>query len=118
MCLSPQGDHLLRVTDPSILYSDLAPTLQTSWAAHLQLFTGASLYAPATAASWMHIPTSYLVCETDQAIPAVVQEALIAHVRDEGVHVAVTRVQAGHSPAAWIQGLAGEGEGEGGEQRP
>jgi hypothetical protein len=47
---------------------------------------------------------------------------LIAHVRDEGVQVEVTRVQAGHSPflsrveetAAWIQGL----EGEGGEQRP
>jgi pimeloyl-ACP methyl ester carboxylesterase len=119
-----EGDHLLRVTDPSIFYSDLAPALQTSWAAHLQLFTGASLYAPTTAASWMHIPTSYLVCEADQAIPAVVQEALIAHVRDEGVHVAVTRVQAGHSPflsrveetAAWIQGLGDEGEG--GEQRP
>jgi predicted esterase len=74
----------------------------------------------------MHIPTSYLLCEYDQAIPAAAQEALIAHVRDEGVQVAVTRIQAGHSPflsrvdetAKWIEGLGGDGDGDGGEQRP
>jgi hypothetical protein len=72
----------------------------------------------------MHIPTSYLLCEDDQALVAAVQEAMIAHVRDEGVQVEVTRIRAGHSPflsrieetAAWIEGLGGEGEG--GEQRP
>lgn len=72
--------------------------------------------SPATAASWKNIPTSYLLCEKDMAIPAAGQEAMTDAVKATGAEIEVTRIDAGHSPflskpdetVAWLRRVAGE----------
>lgn len=74
------------------------------------------MYAKTTAASWQTIPTSYLLCEDDLAIPAAAQEGMIKGVEEAGGgEIEVTRIKSGHSPflskpdetAAWLQKVAG-----------
>lgn len=72
--------------------------------------------SPATAASWKTIPTAYLVCELDRAIPLQAQLAMTDAVRDAGAQIEVERIEAGHSPflskvgetVRWVRGVAGE----------
>ena len=76
----------------------------------------ATFYAPATAASWKEIPTSYLLCEDDLAIPAPGQEAMTSGVKEMGGEIEITRIKVGHSPflskpdetVEWIRRVAGE----------
>jgi pimeloyl-ACP methyl ester carboxylesterase len=51
-----------------------------------------SFTEPLTAAAWETIPSTYLICEDDRAIPAVMQESMA--VRATTVH----RFASGHSP--------------------
>lgn len=70
-----------------------------------------------TGEAWMEIPTSYLLCEDDQAIPLAAQEAMTRMVKEKGGEVQTERTSAGHSPflsrpdetAQWIRMVAGEG---------
>lgn len=91
------------------------------------------MVAPATAASWKEIPSSYLLCENDRAIPSAGQEDMVNRAKNAGAEVEVTRIkvsnrreivssymlmnaQAGHSPflsqpdetVKWIRGVCGE----------
>ncbi|KAF1844641.1 uncharacterized protein K460DRAFT_250316, partial [Cucurbitaria berberidis CBS 394.84] len=109
------GPHI-RATDPRIFYNDLDEFEQKKWLSQLQTQNLATIYAPTTAASWKEIPTSYLLCEDDQAVPASGQEAMTSSVKEMGGEIEVTRLQAGHSPflskpnetVAWIRKVAGE----------
>ena len=48
--------------------------------------------------AWRHIPTAYLVCEKDNAIPPKSQDFMIERARYKGCKILVERCQAGHSP--------------------
>ena len=50
---------------------------------------------PLTYAAWKHIPSTYLVCENDKAIPLAAQEGMIAQ---PGASFTVERCKASHSP--------------------
>jgi hypothetical protein len=110
-----QGPHVY-ATDPSTFYNDLPSPLQSSYHAQLQSHSLATLHAPATAASWRVIPTEYLLCELDEAIPWQGQQAMIDGVREQGGVIEVTRIAAGHSPflsrvdetVGWVRGVVGE----------
>jgi pimeloyl-ACP methyl ester carboxylesterase len=52
--------------------------------------------SPITYAAWRYIPTSYLLCTEDKAIPLAVQEKMVE--RAEGKVDVVEKVNAGHSP--------------------
>ncbi|KAF2826260.1 alpha/beta-hydrolase [Ophiobolus disseminans] len=104
-------------TDPAIFYNDISEAEQKRWFATLHSQTVATMVAPATGASWEEIPSAYLLCEDDRAIPAAGQEAMIQGAKDAGAQVDVTRIKASHSPflskvddtVKWIRGVAGEG---------
>jgi pimeloyl-ACP methyl ester carboxylesterase len=53
------------------------------------------LAVPATYTAYREIPSTYIVCENDQALPLCVQERMIAQA-DGAFHV--ERCQEGHSP--------------------
>jgi hypothetical protein len=103
-------------TSPEVFYNDLPESEQLAWHAKLQSHSFYSLQAKATAASWKIIPTNYLLCEDDLAIPSVLQEMMINGAVEKGVKINVQRIKAGHSPflskidetAKWIRGVAGE----------
>ncbi|KAJ4369969.1 hypothetical protein N0V83_005733 [Neocucurbitaria cava] len=109
-------DPYVHAKDANIFYNDLPESEKQHWFSQLQSHSLATFYTPATAASWKEIPTSYLLCEDDQAIPAAGQEAMIAGVKDLGGVIEVTRLKASHSPflsrpeetVEWIRRAAGE----------
>ncbi|CAO2648609.1 Nn.00g078760.m01.CDS01 [Neocucurbitaria sp. VM-36] len=102
--------------DPNIFYNDLDEAEQKHWFSLCQTQALATFHAPTTAASWKVIPTSYLLCEDDLAIPAAGQEAMIGSVKEMGGDIEVTRIKSGHSPflskpdetVEWIRRVSGE----------
>lgn len=54
--------------------------------------------APKTCA-WREIPTAYVVCGEDRAVPVAAQDMLVRMVRDQGVEVEEVRLDGcSHSP--------------------
>lgn len=102
--------------DPAIFYNDLPEEEQKRWHSQILSHSWATLKSPTTGESWKTIPTSYLVCEDDKAIPVAAQDGMIKSVQDAGFEVDVSRIKASHSPflskpaetAAWIRKVAGE----------
>ncbi|KAF2688409.1 alpha/beta-hydrolase [Lentithecium fluviatile CBS 122367] len=112
-------DGIHSITRPSaanVFYNDLSQEQQQEWYAKTKHHTFATKQAKATAASWKEIPTSYLLCEDDLAIPAFAQEAMTGMVRDMGGEIEVERIKSGHSPflsrpgevVGWLRRVAGE----------
>jgi hypothetical protein len=101
--------------DPAIFYGDLPESEQKEWFSKLQSHNLNTFYAKAPGASWKEIPTSYLVCEDDRAIPIQGQEGMIQNARDKGAEIEVDKLKASHSPflsmpnetADWIVKVAG-----------
>ena len=56
-------------------------------------------------AAWKHIPSTYLVCEQDNAVPLAAQEALISQ---PGAQFRVERCPASHSPFLSMPDLTAE----------
>lgn len=111
-----QQEPYVHAKDANIFYNDLPESEKQHWFSQLQTHSLATFYAPTTAASWKEIPTSYLLCEDDIAIPAAGQEAMIAGVKEMGGEIEVTRIKAAHSPflsrpgetVEWVRRVAGE----------
>lgn len=98
------------------MYNGLSEDEQTYWFSQLQAHSLASLQAPTLGASWKTIPSSYLFCGQDLAIPVQLQEMMVNGAKDKGARVDVSRLETGHSPyltmpketVEWIRGVAGE----------
>ncbi|KAJ8114996.1 hypothetical protein OPT61_g3256 [Boeremia exigua] len=109
------GPYLI-AKDPKAFYSDLPESEQAYWFSQLQAHSRATCITPLTGASWKTIPSSYLLCEQDNAIPAAFQEIMANAAREKGAHVDIVRLDCGHSPflskpketLSWIMGVAGE----------
>ncbi|MFE0626305.1 alpha/beta hydrolase [Streptomyces sp. NPDC058864] len=81
------------VSDPvEVLYNGVAPQLAESVAATLRKQSLASVTQPLTRAVWRDVPSSYIVCEQDRAIPAAFQYSMA---RQAG---RVRSMDSGHSP--------------------
>ena len=77
----------------SILYNDL-PTQEASlWASRLIPQSYAVQKTMTTRAAWRFIPSTYLVCENDQAVPADFQRMFA-----KMINAAVVNSTSGHSP--------------------
>jgi len=58
-----------------------------------------SFKEPLHYAGYEHIPLAYIMCEEDQIIPPVAQQATIDHLSSQNSRgVEVHRIQAGHMP--------------------
>ncbi|KAH9874383.1 hypothetical protein IAQ61_003572 [Plenodomus lingam] len=109
-------DPYVLATDPNIFYNDLPLAEQQHWASQLKSQALGTMWAKTTAASWQTIPTSYLLCEDDLAIPAAGQEGMCKAVEDAGGEIEVTRLKCGHSPflsrpdetVQWLKRVAGK----------
>lgn len=106
----------IKANDPKIFYNDLSDDEQAYWFSQLQTHSLATIESPTLGASWKIIPTSYLLCEQDRAVPPQIQEIMINAAKEKGASIEVTRLDSGHSPflskpvetAEWIRGVAGE----------
>lgn len=98
------------------MYNGLSKDEQAYWFSQLQTHSLATMQAPTLGASWKTIPSSYLICEQDRAVPVQFQEMMVNAAKGKGASVDVSRLDTGHSPyltkpketAAWIRGVAGE----------
>ncbi len=79
--------------DPrAFLYADAAPEDAERAAGQLVLQSVKSFSEPVTTAAWKTVPSSYIVCEQDMAIPVPFQESMAVHC--ERSH----RLPSSHSP--------------------
>ena len=81
--------------EKEIFYNKCSPEIAEDQIPKLELFAKGTFESRPTYAAWKHIPSTYLVCENDQAIPLAAQEAMLAQ---EGANFDVVRCGADHSP--------------------
>ncbi|WP_438007585.1 alpha/beta hydrolase [Sorangium sp. So ce321] len=79
--------------DPrDIFYNDCTDEVAAAAEAALLPQARASFTQQLTAAAWKELPSTYVICERDNAIPVFAQEAMSQRARE------VRRLDAGHSP--------------------
>ena len=85
------GSHIAQRSE-EVLYGDCSPEVAANAAARLTRQSVAAIATPQTAAAWQSLPSTYLICDEDRAVPPPVQEAMAARAGT------VRRVPASHSP--------------------
>ncbi|KIW58089.1 hypothetical protein PV05_02639 [Exophiala xenobiotica] len=106
--------HLVDVGEPgpeTLFYNDLSSEDAARWSARLKPHSWHSKQNPPSAAGvgWWEIPTSYLICEKDGAIPAPFQRKMIADANEALKARGSTRtirqeiVDSSHSPFLSMQ---------------
>jgi pimeloyl-ACP methyl ester carboxylesterase len=85
-------DHLRVTTPEEIFYNGVSPELTASSVAALRLQSRSSFEQPLTRAAWREVPSTYVICDADRAVPPGAQEMLAQ--RAGTVH----HLPAGHSP--------------------
>jgi pimeloyl-ACP methyl ester carboxylesterase len=84
--------HIVATAPEQVFYNGVPPELTAQAVARLRLQSRSSVEQPLTRAAWREVPSTYVVCEQDQAIPVFAQEAMAARAGT------VLRLDAGHSP--------------------
>jgi hypothetical protein len=79
-------------TPEAIFYNTTSPEDTSQAVARLGTQSLSSFTQPVTSASWSTIPSTYIICERDQAIPLFAQEAMAANA------TRVARLGSDHSP--------------------
>lgn len=85
------GSHIA-VRSEEVLYGDCPRDVAAAAAARLSRQSVAAIATPQRAAAWRSLPSTYLICEEDRAVPPPMQEAMSARAST------VRRVPASHSP--------------------
>ena len=79
-----------------LFYNNLSEAEQKKWGATLVPHSYSTFYEEGLWAGWQRFPSTYLLCENDNAIPPVWQEMFV---KQEGhKFVDVRRIQSDHSP--------------------
>lgn len=86
------GDFVEATSPLTIFYNDVDISTARQAAALLGYQSYASMQQPLTAAAWQTIPSTYVICEADNAIPVALQESMATRAD------AVVRLHASHSP--------------------
>jgi pimeloyl-ACP methyl ester carboxylesterase len=88
--INPQG----------IFYNDLADSIADALVSKLRVHSYRTFRAPVTVEPWATIPSSYLICEKDQAIAAAAQDFMINQAKSiaPSSFDLVERLDSGHSP--------------------
>lgn len=89
---APDGRTMLPDDPESLFYNDCTPEVSAAAAARIRPHNKLTVTQPIRSVAWREIPTTYVVCERDQALPPPVQEALAERAG------AVLRLDTGHSP--------------------
>ncbi len=87
------GGTTLTVEWPErVFYNTSPPEAAAAAAARLRPHTTASFTQPVRTAAWRSVPSTYVICDRDQAIPVPAQEAMSANAGT------VLRMDSDHSP--------------------
>jgi pimeloyl-ACP methyl ester carboxylesterase len=85
------GSHIAQRTE-EVLYADCDPAVAARAAGRLTRQSLAAITAPQTATAWQQVPSTYLVCDRDRAVPPPAQEAMAARAGT------VRHAESSHSP--------------------
>ena len=75
---SADGERLTTSTPKAVFYNTCSPSVAASAAAALRTQSLLAFNQPITACAWKDIPSTYILCEHDNAIPLFAQEAMSA----------------------------------------
>ena len=89
---SSDGTRLTAATPEAVFYNTCEPEIAREAVATLRTQSIQSFLDPVTAVAWRNTPSTYFVCEHDQAIPPFAQEAMSQRAND------VVRLATDHSP--------------------
>jgi pimeloyl-ACP methyl ester carboxylesterase len=92
LAISEDGREHIPTRPAEIFYNDCSDEVAAEAAAQLQPQTRESFSQPVTEVGWRDVPTTYVICERDHAIPVPAQEMLSQRAG------AVRRLDASHSP--------------------
>ncbi len=87
-----QDRYIAARTPEEVFYNGCPADLTAEAVGRLGLQSRAAFEQPLTRAAWREVPSTYVVCEDDHAIPAVAQEQMAQRAGD------VVRLPDGHSP--------------------
>ena len=87
-----RGDHVLVRMPAAVFYNDVPPEPTARSVARVSAHSLAAFEQPLTNAGWKAVPSTYMMCERDQAIPPFAQEAMAQRASE------VLRMDTGHSP--------------------
>jgi pimeloyl-ACP methyl ester carboxylesterase len=89
---TPDGKAWRPLNPEDVFFNDCSPD-DTAWAvSRLQPQSASSFAETLEAAAWRERPSTYVVCERDQALPVFAQEAMAKRAGD------AVRLDSGHSP--------------------
>jgi pimeloyl-ACP methyl ester carboxylesterase len=88
----PDGRTLSVEGAQGVFYNTCTPQIADAAAARLRPQTIASFVQPVRSVGWRDLPSTYVICELDNAIPVPAQEAMAAHA--DTTH----RLRSDHSP--------------------
>jgi hypothetical protein len=95
------------VTPIPTLYNDVEPHAAQYWESQITSYTLQDNIDTLTHATWKDIPSTYLLCTLDQAIPIAMQRLFVSMVQDKNTpwkgltgekELRVETLEAGHFP--------------------
>ncbi|KAK6000020.1 hypothetical protein QM012_004008 [Aureobasidium pullulans] len=93
-----QGD-LVYVNNPAHhFFQGLPEDEQHHWVSKLKPHSRATKRDPSRGAAYMTIPSVYLICEDDAAIPVFAQEGMVKQAHEAGAPLTSEKIKAAHSP--------------------
>ncbi|KEQ62008.1 alpha/beta-hydrolase [Aureobasidium melanogenum CBS 110374] len=93
-----QGD-VVHANDPAhFFFQGLSEDEQQQLASLLKPHSKTTFCDPSRGAAYMTIPSAYLICEDDAAIPVFAQEAMVKHAQEAGAPLTSERLKSAHSP--------------------
>ncbi|KAF2086006.1 alpha/beta-hydrolase [Saccharata proteae CBS 121410] len=102
-------DGVTRITDPiPMFYDDLDTATAQQFSEKLVVHSLLAWAEPITQEAWKEIPSTYLVCRNDKAIPVARQVEMTEVASGEGADMVVEWCDAAHSPFASVPGFVVE----------
>ena len=113
--VSTDREEVNPLTPAEIFYNDLTEEQTEAAISKLKPFSYHVFHCPVTYAAWRDVPSTYLYCAKDNAIPPQVQKMLVEQIA-EGVNFRTETLASSHSPflsmpdetAAAVRRAAGE----------
>jgi len=95
-----QGDEVRPDTPEKIFYNDLSPAVAAPYISSLKPHSYTTFSSTLSVAPWKVIPSTYIVCTNDQAIPLAGQEGMIGMAKSMAPNSfdVLEKCDASHSP--------------------
>jgi len=90
-----QGDYMRVERSNEIFYNYLPEEKANYWTSQLQYHATSAFYSPQEYSAFKFIPSTYIVCKLENAVPAAFQEMMATQ---PGADIVIERLKASHSP--------------------